>query len=163
MAALLQVCMLWLTCINITHILSHLPFFLVFYIYLNIPILINILFHEYLVPFKSWSYFYIYIYIFSNSFLKFYIYFLSGNSFNLPCYFTSKPYSSTIKSSVQCSCSSSGENWNSHCNCGLLWLWTALQQKYFGCNCGCGLQFRTMVQSDILWRVFFSFYSMHSC
>ncbi|KAL5146740.1 hypothetical protein HKD37_06G016531 [Glycine soja] len=28
-----------------------------------------------------------------------------GNSFNIPCYFTSKPYSSTINSSVQCSCS----------------------------------------------------------
>ncbi|KHN44124.1 hypothetical protein glysoja_048643 [Glycine soja] len=31
-----------------------------------------------------------------------------GNSFNIPCYFTSKPYSSTINSSVQCSCSFSG-------------------------------------------------------
>ncbi|XP_028237472.1 uncharacterized protein LOC114416699 [Glycine soja] len=36
-----------------------------------------------------------------------------GNSFNIPCYFTSKPYSSTINSSVQCSCSFSVWNVNS--------------------------------------------------
>lgn len=38
-----------------------------------------------------------------------YFYFLPGNNFNIPRSFTTKSYSCTINSSMQCSCSTSGE------------------------------------------------------